>query len=111
MCYSLVEELWAAAIDKNGAVTALERIATGDEAQVTVTLGKIARFATRYKAGQVIIAHSHPNAVELECSGPDEYAMMYIGSLLNKIGVEFIGQVLVAGKRSKLIKYDPEKFK
>lgn len=111
MCYSLVEELWAAAIDDKGIVTALERVATGDDTQVTITLGKIVKFATYYKAQRVIIAHSHPNAVEVECSSADEYAMAYIGAVLDEIGVELIGQVLVAGKKAKLIEYVPQKFK
>ena len=111
MCYSLVEEVWAAAIDDKGVVTALERVATGDDTQVTVTLGKIVKFATHYEAKRVIIAHSHPNAIEIECSSADEYAMGYIGAMLDEIGVELIGQVLVAGKKSKLIPYIPQKFK
>ncbi len=111
MCYSLVEELWAAAIDDKGVVTALERVATGDDTQVTVTLGRVVKFATHYKAKRVIISHSHPNAVEVECSSADEYAMAYIGAMLAEIGVELIGQVLVAGKKAKLIPYVPQNFK
>lgn len=111
MCYSLVEELWAAAIDGNGVVTACERVATGDDTQVTVTLARVVKFATHYKAERVIIAHSHPNAVETECSSADEYAMAYIGAMLDEIGVELIGQVLVAGKKAKLVPYVAQKFK
>ena len=111
MCYSLVEELWAAAIDDKGVVTALERVATGDDTQVTVTLGRIVKFATHYEAKRVIIAHSHPNAIEVEYSSADEYAMAYIGAMLDEIGVELIGQVLVAGKKAKLMPYVPQNFK
>ncbi len=111
MCYSPVEELWAAAIDDSGVVTSLERIAVGEDTQVTVSLGIMLRFAVHNKAKKVVIAHSHPNAVEVECSSADEYSMGYIGAVLEEIGVELIGQVLVAGKKAKLIPYTRQNFK
>lgn len=111
MCYSPVEELWAASIDDGGVVTSLERVAVGDDTQVTVSLGRTLKFAAYNKAKRVVIAHSHPNAVEVECSSADEYSMGCIGAVLEEIGVELIGQVLVAGKKAKLIPYVAQNFK
>lgn len=111
MCYCLEEELWAAALSDDGVVIALERIAKGEDAQVSVNVSKLIKFAAYYETHKVIIAHSHPGAIELTASKLDKYAMAYIGATLDEIGIELVGQVLVAGKKAKLIRYEGQKFK
>ena len=111
MCYCLEEELWAAAINEEGVVIALERVAKGDDAQVSVNVSKLIKFAAYHKTRKVIIAHSHPGAIEPTASKADKYAMAYIGAMLGEIGIELVGQVLVAGKKAKLIRYEGQKLK
>ena len=109
MCYSLEEELWAAALNENGVVVALERIAQGDDAQVSVNVSKLVKFAVHYETRRVIVGHSHPGAIEPTASRSYKYAMAYIGAMLDDIGIELIGQVLVAGKKAKLLWYEAPK--
>lgn len=105
MCYAREEEVWAAAIDDDGVVAALERLASGDDTQVGVTIGCVMKFAAYHKAHKIIIAHSHPDAVEVEASASDMSSMRYLGSVLAKAGVTLIGQVIVSGKKAKLYEY------
>lgn len=111
MRYSLEEELWAAALSDTGVVIALERIAKGEDAQVSVNVSKLVKFAAYCKTHKLIIAHSHPGAIEPIASKADKYAMAYIGATLDEIGIELIGQVIVAGKNAKLIRYERQKLK
>ncbi len=111
MCYCLEEELWAAALNDDGVVIALERIAQGGGAQVSVNVGKLMKFASYYETHKVIIAHSHPSAIEPIASKADKYAMSYIGAMLDEIGIELVGQVLVVGKKARLLRFEGEKLK
>ena len=109
MCYAREEELWAAAIDGDGVVVAIERLVSGDDTQVTIAISKVIKFAMYHNTRKIIIAHSHPGAIEVEESSADVYSMNYIGSMLDNTGVELIGQVLVAGKKTKMIEYKPQR--
>lgn len=108
MRYSRDEELWAAALDDDDGVVAVERLASGEETQVGITVGCVMRFAAYHKARKVIIAHSHPGADSAEASPSDMHSLSYLGRVLDNAGITLLGQVIVSGRKARLFKYSPE---
>ncbi len=103
------EEFWAAALDENDRLIALEMLAIGGQGSVSVPIGVILRFVTYHSSRRIVVAHSHPDLFEAKESKRDIEAMHFIGGSLDKIGVKLYGQVIVAGKHAKFIPYDPQK--
>ena len=100
--YSMREELWAAALDDDGTVRALERLSHGSDVNVEISVGALMRFAVKSNAKRVIIAHSHPDGAEPCESQTDAYSAKYLAAALNAAGVTLEGQVIVAGGKAKM---------
>ncbi len=104
--YTMREELWAAALDDDGAVRALERLSCGSDMSVEISAGVLMRFAVKSNAKRVIIAHSHPDATEPVESQTDVYSAKYLATALNAAGVTLEGQVIVAGGKARMYHLD-----
>lgn len=100
--YSMREELWAAALDDDGTVRALERLSHGSDVNVEISVGALMRFAVKSNAKRVIIAHSHPDGAEPCESQTDVYSAKHLASALNAAGVTLEGQIIVAGGKAKM---------
>ncbi len=100
--YTMREELWAAAIDDDGDMRALERLSCGSDMSVDISAGALMRFAVKSGAKRVIIAHSHPGSAEPAESQTDIYSRKHLAAALATAGVTLEGQVIVAGGKARM---------
>lgn len=100
--YCTEEEFWAAALGSDGAVYALERLSSGNDVSVDISVSEIVRFAVKNKTRRVIVAHSHPNANDSVRSDTDEYSMNTLATALHGAGIVLDGHVIIANGEAKL---------
>ncbi len=102
------EEFWAAVLDAEDRLVAVEMLSSGVQGKISVPLADILLFATYHNSRKLIVAHSHPDLFEAKASSHDMRAMVTIGSSVGAIGVKLYGQVIVAGKNARFYPYDPK---
>ncbi len=102
------EQMWGAAFDGNDKLTAVEHIEMGSENSIAASIRNIAGFAVLSRSRRIVIAHSHPDMFEAVESRSDIETLSFIGRTLQAIGIELIGQVIVAGNDAKFTAFSPQ---
>ena len=100
--YCTEEEFWAAALDDDGAICAIERLSGGNDVSVDISVGEIARFAVKNEVRRIIVAHSHPNAKDCVHSDTDAYSMNTLATALYGVGIVLDGHVIVANGEARM---------
>ena len=102
---SSCEESYVAAFDSKNKLLGVERLAAGNSCSVDFFTNDIVDFAAFHKADKIAVAHNHPGVNTTEASQHDFCAIKSVGEILQSVGVEFIGQVIVAGDEAKLYSF------
>ncbi len=104
------EEFWVALINEKNDMVEIKRLAVGNNCRVEISVSDIINFAAYHNVRRVVVAHSHPDTNRIEISEQDMRAIKYMGDALEVVGIELIGQVIVAGKNAEFFKYEKERL-